>query len=171
MHATTTELLFKGTQKDLVPMFNQEVYNSASNGQSLGKIDEILGPVAGYLFSVLPAEGIKAKSIKEGTKIYLDRNFFLPLVVFTNPQKPRGGAGGARGGRGGGRGGFGGGRGGFGGGRGGFSGGRGGFQGGSAGRGGFGGGRGGFQGGSGGRGGYGGGRGGGRGGFNRGSAY
>ena len=42
MHSTTTELLYKGVQKDLVPMFNQEVYSSNSNGQSIGRIDEIL---------------------------------------------------------------------------------------------------------------------------------
>ena len=158
MHSTPTELVYRGLQKDLIPMFNQEIYNSNSNGQSLGRIDEILGPVSGYMFSVLPAEGVKAKSIKEGSKIYLDKAFFLPLVVFTNPQKPKGGPGGAsRGGRGGAPGG----RGGFQGGRGG----RGGFQGGRGGRGGFQGGRGGFQGG---RGGFQGGRGG-RGGFNRGA--
>ena len=154
MHSTPKELLYKGVQKDLVPMFNQEVYSSNSNGQSIGRIDEILGPVGGYMFNVLPNEGVKAKSLKEGSKIYLDRAFFLPLVIFTNPQKPKfspGGAGRGRGGFGGGRGGFQGGRGGFQGGRGGFQGGRGGFQGG---RGGFQGGRGGFQGGRGGRGGY-----------------
>ena len=152
-------------------MFNQEVYNSNNNGQVIGRIDEILGPITGYMFNVIPAEGVKAKSLKEGSKIYLDKAFFLPMTVFTNPQKPRPAPGGAsRGGRGGapgGRGGFQGGRGGFQGGRGGFQGGRGGFQGG---RGGFQGGRGGFQGG---RGGFQGGRGGfqgNRGGFNRGSA-
>ena len=154
MHSTTKELLYKAVSKDLVPMFNQEIYNSNSNGQVLGRIDEILGPVSDYMFTVLPAEGVKAKSIKAGSKIYLDRAFFLPLVIFTNPQKPkfspsgasRGGRGGFQGGRGGfqgGRGGFQGGRGGFQGGRGGFQGSRGGFQGS---RGGFQGGRGGFQG-------------------------
>ena len=147
MHSTPTELLYRGLQKDIIPMFNQEVYSSSSNGQAIGRIDEILGPVSGHMFSVLPAEGIKAKSIKEGSKIYLDKAFFLPLVVFTNPQKPKfspGSAGrGGRGGRGGspgGRGGFQGsrgGRGGFQGGRGGFRGGRGGFQGNRGGRGGF----------------------------------
>ena len=96
MHSTPTQMIYKALINDLVPMFNQEVYNSNQNGQVIGKIDEIMGQTANYMFTVIPAQGINSKNMKEGDKIYLDRAFFLPMTTFTNPQKPRG-----RGGRGG----------------------------------------------------------------------
>ena len=101
-------MLFKATCTD-VPMFNQTVYSKAhmDESASIGKIDEILGPVKDFMFTVTPKEGIQTGSIKENAKVYLDKNFFLPMVVFTNPRTKRiskGTRGGGRGGRGGGRG-------------------------------------------------------------------
>ncbi len=149
-HSTPTQMVYKALQTTEVPMFNQGVSSSPDGNNIIGKVDEILGPVKNYLFTVTPAEGVNPSSFKKGSKIYLDRAFTLPMHIFVNPPKPTGGFRGGAGGRGGaprGRGGFGGGRGGFGGGRGGFGGGRGGS---------FGGGRGGSFGGSGGFGGRGG---------------
>jgi H/ACA ribonucleoprotein complex subunit 1 len=115
---------------------------------SIGKIDEVLGPINQLFFTIKPSEGIQATSFKEGDKFYIAGEKLLPLEKFLPKPKPppgtvskvkkRGGAGGA-----GGRGGFsrGGGRGAPRG-RGGFSrgGGGGGFsRGGSRGGGGFGG--------------------------------
>ena len=107
-------MVFKALIDDVV-MFNQQVSTSKDGSKIIGKIDEILGPVKKYLFTVTPSEGINVESIKIGQKIYLDQAFVLPLHIFTNPQKSsfRGGSN-SRGGmsRGGPRGGF---RGGFGG--------------------------------------------------------
>ncbi len=163
-HSCEEELLCRCTNPK-VPYFNGRVF--LENKTQIGQVDEILGPINNFSFSIKMKEGMKASSFKEGSKVYIDPMQLLPLDRFLSkpPTKKLDGMPGARGrgGRGG-RGGFGGdrgGRGGFGGGRGGFGGGRGGFGGDRGGRGGFGGGRGGF---GGGRGGFGGGRGG-RGGF------
>lgn len=151
----------------------------ACSQTSVGKVDEVLGPLNQVYFTIKPSEGIQATSFKHGDKFYIASEKTLPFERFLPKPKPppgtvvkvkkpsRGGAGGRGGGRGG-PGGFsrgggrGGGRGGFGGSRGGggFS--RGGGGGGFS-RGGGGGGRG-FSGSGGfsrgGRGGGGGGRGG-----------
>ena len=145
-------MVYRALQPD-VAMFNQTVSSSADGNNIIGKIDEILGPVKKYMFTVTPVEGVNPNSFKKGSKIYLDKAFVLPLNIFLNPPKPTGGSfrGGA-GGRGAPRGGFRGGRGGFGGAPG-AGGQRGGFRGGSFGgnnrggpRGGGFGGRGGFRG-------------------------
>lgn len=154
-----------------VPQFNAIMY--LENKTSVGKIDEVLGPINSVYFTIKPSEGIQATSFKNGDKFFIASEKLMPLERFLPKPKPLPGApkvkkpsrGGA-GGRGGGRGGFGA-RGGQRGGRGGPS--RGGFGsrgGGRGGGGGFSGGRG--NSGSGGfsRGGGGGGRG--RGGFSRG---
>ena len=109
VNRTPKELIFKASCKDM-PMFNQVVYleKNMNNTSSLGKIDEVLGPVNEFMFSVTPKEGINMENIKDGTKIYLDQNFFLPMTIFTEPNKTkriskpsgRGGRGGS-GGRGG----------------------------------------------------------------------
>ncbi|KAK3322089.1 Gar1/Naf1 RNA binding region-domain-containing protein [Apodospora peruviana] len=153
-----------------VPQFNAQIY--LENKTSVGKVDEVLGPINQVYFTIKPSEGIQAGSFKHGDKFYIAAEKLLPMERFLPKPKPppgtvskvkkggRGGAGGRGGrggpggfsrGRGGGRGGFGGG--GFGG-RGG-AGGRGGGRGGAprGGRGGFSrGGSGGFSRGGGGRG-------------------
>ncbi len=148
MHSTPTQMVYRALQPDVV-MFNQSISSSADGNNIIGKVDEILGQVKKYMFTVTPVEGVNPSSFKKGSKIYLDKAFILPLNIFTNPPKPTGGS--FRGGppRGGPRGG------GFRGARGGFAAGGqrgGGFRGGSFGgnsrgapRGGFGG-RGGFRG-------------------------
>lgn len=159
MHSTTTQLVYRATIHTDVPMFHQVIMSSKTNGQELGRIDEIFGPTGNYLFSVTPNEGVNVNSVKKGDKAFMDKAFMLPMRYFTETEKTKGIKKGGRGrGRGRGRGGFRGGRGGFGGGRGG---GRGGYS--RGGRGGYGGGRGGY-----GRGGRGGSRGGSRGGYGRG---
>lgn len=155
-----------------VPQFNAIMY--LENKTSVGKIDEVLGPINSVYFTIKPSEGIQATSFKSGDKFYIASEKLMPLERFLPKPKPLPGAPKVKKpSRGGGRGGFGGGRGGFGGGRGGPRGGgaRGGSRGGFGGRGGGRGG-GGFSGGRGnsGSGGFsrGGGGGRGRGGFSRG---
>lgn len=155
-----------------VPQFNAIMY--LENKTSVGKIDEVLGPINNVYFTIKPSEGIQATSFKSGDQFYIDAMKLMPLDRFlpkpvipgaAKVKKPaRGGAGGRGGG---GRGGFGG-RGAPRGGRGGPS--RGGFgaRGGGGSFGGRGGGGGGFRGGNSGSGGFsrgGGGGGRGRGGF------
>ncbi|KAI1810806.1 Gar1/Naf1 RNA binding region-domain-containing protein [Poronia punctata] len=166
MHACEGEMVCSSVSaQNKIPQFNASIF--LENKTSVGKVDEILGPINQVYFTIKPSEGIQATSFKPGDKFYIGSEKVLPFERFLPKPKPPPGApkvkkssrGGSRGGRGG-RGGpiRGGGRGGFGGGRGGPPrGGRGGF-GGS----GFGGGRGGSRGG----GGFGRGRGGG--GFSRG---
>lgn len=179
MHSCEGDIVCKSTNPSKVPYFNAPIY--LENKSVVGKVDEILGPINEYYFTIKPAEGIQATSFKANDKFFISPDKLLPLERFLPKPKAAPGpktkrpasAGGARGGFGGARGGS---RGGFGGARGGSRGGFGGGRGGS--RGGFGGaGRGGSRGGFGGasrggsRGGFGGGapRGGSRGGFGGGS--
>ncbi|ROT42713.1 Gar1-domain-containing protein [Sodiomyces alkalinus F11] len=159
LHACEGEMVCESINPK-IPQFNAQMF--LENKTSIGKIDEVLGPINQVYFTIKPSEGIQATSFKEGDKFYISSEKVLPMERFLpkpkgppGPKPKRAGRGGparagfARGGSRGGRGG---------GGRGGFS--RGGGRGGS----GFGG-RGGGRGGQG-RGGGGGGRG--RGGFSRG---
>ncbi|KAI9643452.1 H/ACA snoRNP pseudouridylase subunit [Ciborinia camelliae] len=168
LHASEGEIVCESINTK-IPYFNAPIY--LENKTSIGKVDEILGPINQVYFTIKPTEGIQATSFKTGDKFYIGGDKLLPLEKFLPKPKPPPGApkpkraGGARGGRGGPmRGGRGGGRGAPRGGRGGFTprGGSGGFS--------RGGGGGGFSRGGGG-GGFtprGGSRGGSRGGFSRG---
>lgn len=139
-----------------VPQFNAIMY--LENKTSVGKIDEVLGPINSVYFTIKPSEGIQATSFKSGDQFFIDSMKLMPLERFLPKPKPlpgapkvkkssrggaggRGGFGGRGGSRGGGRGAPRGSFGGRGGGRGGggFSGGRGGggFGGGRGGGGGF----------------------------------
>ena len=128
------------------PLYASFSSNTNPSWTSIGKVDEILGPINNVYFTVKCTEGIQAASFKSGDKFYIGGDKLLPLEKFLPKPKPPPGApkpkraGGARGGRGAPmRGGRGGGRGAPRG-RGGFSaGGRGGRGGGSFSRGGSGG--------------------------------
>jgi rRNA processing protein Gar1 len=105
-------MVYRALQKD-VPMFNTAVSQSKDNTNPIGKIDEILGPIHHFVFTVTPFPGVNPADVRPGSKIYIDKAFMLPIVIFTNPQKPtgprrigggvggRGGPGGPRGGPGG----------------------------------------------------------------------
>eukprot|EP00921_Rhytidocystis_pertsovi_P017779 GHVQ01027922.1.p2 GENE.GHVQ01027922.1~~GHVQ01027922.1.p2 ORF type:complete len:212 (+),score=43.00 GHVQ01027922.1:206-841(+) len=109
LHECENQIVCKCIMEQQVPYFNGRVF--FENKEEVGKIDEILGPVNEFYFSVNTAEGIKASSVKQDTKLFIDSNQVLPLSRFL-PQKgdkpgggsPRGGKGmrgSARGGRGG----------------------------------------------------------------------
>lgn len=168
LHACEGEMVCESINPK-VPQFNAIMY--LENKTSVGKIDEVLGPINQVYFTIKPSEGIQATSFKNGDKFYIASEKLLPMERFLPKPKPLPGApkvkkpsrggGGFGGGRGAprGRGGFGGRGGGRGAPRGGF-GARGGGRGGSGGFGGRGNsGSGGFSRGGGGRG---------RGGFSRG---
>ncbi|CAG8958933.1 hypothetical protein HYALB_00012023 [Hymenoscyphus albidus] len=159
LHACEGEIVCESVNTK-IPYFNAPIY--LENKTSIGKVDEILGPINQVYFTIKPTEGIQAASFKSGDKFYIGGDKLLPLEKFLPKPKPPPGApkpkrAGGRGGRGAP-----------------MRGGRGGGRGAPRGRGGFSsGGRGGGRGGGGfSRGGSGGfsarGRGGGRGGFSRG---
>lgn len=64
----------------------------------IGKVDEILGPINEYMFSVQCEESVKAKSLKPGTDVYMAGNCLMDIERFTNPSGPgsRGQGGGRR---------------------------------------------------------------------------
>ncbi|GAB7361382.1 hypothetical protein MBLNU230_g1437t1 [Neophaeotheca triangularis] len=133
LHATEGELVCSSINPK-IPYFNAPIY--LENKTSIGKVDEILGPLNQVFFTIKPQEGIQATSFKQGDKFYIGGDKLLPLERFLPKPKPAPGApkvkrAGGRGGpmRGGG--------------------GRGGGRGAPRGRGGFGGGRGAPRGGSG----------------------
>jgi len=125
VHAVEDEMLCSATMADKVPKFNAPIY--LENKSSIGKVDEILGPINEVYFTVKPAPGMLASSFKKGDKVYIAGDMTLPLERFLPKPKildgqvqkrgrgsgrgaPRGtrGAPRGRGGfRGGGRGGFG----------------------------------------------------------------
>jgi len=149
LHRCEKDIVCQSIILDKVPKTRRVYFENKSE---IGMIDEILGPLTKYYFSIKLNNGVAPDSFKPNQKVYMDPQDFLSMDIFTNKNASRGPRGVMRGGRGGARGG---GRGGFrGGSSGGFRGGSGGgFRGGSRGGGGF---RGGSRGGGfrGGRGGY-----------------
>ncbi|KAF6017946.1 GAR1 [Bugula neritina] len=76
-----------------VPYFNAGIY--LENKQLVGKVDEILGPITDFFFSVKLAPNMNASSFKKLQKLFIDPQKTLPLEMFTNPSK--GGRGRGRG--------------------------------------------------------------------------
>ncbi|MCQ2819904.1 MAG: H/ACA ribonucleoprotein complex subunit GAR1/NAF1 [archaeon] len=108
MHPVEEFILVKNTLKDKVPIFGRPVY--INDKKKIGLIEDVLGPINDFMFTVKCDEGIPPTSIKEEEKIYMNPEHFLPFERFL-PKKPgqKGqGRGGAKGGRGGARGGRGG---------------------------------------------------------------
>jgi len=55
----------------------------------VGTVDEILGPLNSFYFSVKPGEGVDPKSFKEGQVFYMNPEDLLSTDRFTKPQAPR----------------------------------------------------------------------------------
>ncbi len=108
MHASEGDLLCESINPK-IPYFNAQIF--LQNKSAIGKVDEILGPMNGVLFTVKPQEGIQATSFKAGDKFYIAPDKLLPLERFlpkapVPKQKRRAGAGRGMGTPRGGRGGF-----------------------------------------------------------------
>lgn len=112
MHPVENYILVKNNLKDKVPIFGRPVY--IKDKKKIGLIDDVLGPINDFMFSVQCDKDIKPSSVKSGEKIYLNTEHFLPFSRFL-PKKPGekgqnkgqqrgGGRGGQRGGQRGGRG-------------------------------------------------------------------
>ncbi|KAJ5046444.1 uncharacterized protein L3040_003687 [Drepanopeziza brunnea f. sp. 'multigermtubi'] len=104
MHACEGEIVCESINTK-IPYFNAPIY--LQNKTSIGKVDEILGPINNVYFTIKCSEGIQAASFKSGDKFYIGGDKLLPLEKFLPKPKPPPGAakpkraGGARGGRGG----------------------------------------------------------------------
>jgi rRNA processing protein Gar1 len=67
MHACEEDLVCKGSIEK-VPYFNAPIY--LENKSQIGKVDEIFGPINGYLFSVKLLPDMKASSFKSDQKVH-----------------------------------------------------------------------------------------------------
>jgi H/ACA ribonucleoprotein complex subunit 1 len=103
VHDCESELVCRWTIADKVPYFNAGVF--LENKRKIGKIDEILGPIAEIYFTIKMDQGVLSKSFQPNDSVYIGTDKILPLIRFTNPSTTGGGggssAGRGRGGRGG----------------------------------------------------------------------
>ena len=106
LHACEDQMVCKCTNAK-VPYFNGRIF--LENKAQIGQVDEILGPINDYMFSVKMQDGMSAGSFKPGQKVYIDPQQLLPMDRFLPkaPIKKERGSGGF-GGKGKGKGGFGG---------------------------------------------------------------
>ncbi|KAK2198321.1 bifunctional H-ACA RNP complex subunit Gar1-Naf1 [Babesia duncani] len=86
LHACEEELLIRSTLVDKVPYFNGRIF--LANKQEIGKVDEILGPINDYSFSVKLNEGFKARSFDPNSTLYIDSQQTLPISRFIVKPAP-----------------------------------------------------------------------------------
>lgn len=90
VHAVEGEMLCVSLMADRIPYFNAPIY--LQNKSTIGKIDEILGPINEVYFSVKMGEGMVASSFQKGDKVYIAPDKLLPLDRFLpKPKVPGGG--------------------------------------------------------------------------------
>ncbi|KAK6588871.1 Ras family [Cryptosporidium xiaoi] len=80
MHSSEHELVCKSLLKNEVPYFNGRIF--LENKEEIGKVDEILGPINTYYFSLKMISGVNSESFKEGTKVFIDPQQLLPITRF-----------------------------------------------------------------------------------------
>jgi H/ACA ribonucleoprotein complex subunit 1 len=88
MHAVEDEMLCASLLPDKVPYFNAPIY--LQNKSTIGKVDEILGPINEVYFSVKMGEGMVASSFKTGDKVYIGSDKLLPIERFLPKPKVTG---------------------------------------------------------------------------------
>ncbi|KIM31073.1 hypothetical protein M408DRAFT_65378 [Serendipita vermifera MAFF 305830] len=89
MHAVEDEMLCASVLKDKIPYFNAPIY--LENKSSIGKVDEILGPINEVYFSIKMGEGMVASSFQKGDKVYIGADKLLPLERFLpKPKEAKG---------------------------------------------------------------------------------
>ena len=66
VHACEGEMVIEGILEK-VPYFNAPIY--LENKTQIGKVEEIMGPIHKYMFSVKTSEGVKADSFKKDDKV------------------------------------------------------------------------------------------------------
>ncbi|KAK0713851.1 H/ACA ribonucleoprotein complex, subunit Gar1/Naf1 [Lasiosphaeria miniovina] len=85
MHACEGEMVCESSNVK-IPHFGASIY--LENKTSVGKVDEILGPINQVFFTIKPSEGIQATSFKSGDKFYIAPEKLLPLERFLPKPKP-----------------------------------------------------------------------------------
>ncbi|GFE54536.1 Gar1 RNA binding region taining protein [Babesia ovis] len=80
VHDCEDQLVIKSTLASTVPYFNGRIF--LANKQEIGKVDEILGPINEYFFSVTLADGFKARSFEKDSVVYIDPQQTLPASRF-----------------------------------------------------------------------------------------
>jgi len=85
IHAVEDEMLCSSSMKDKIPYFNAPIY--LENKSTIGKIDEILGPINEVYFSIKMESGMVASSFRKGDKVYIGPDKLLPLERFLPKQK------------------------------------------------------------------------------------
>ncbi|KAK5238532.1 H/ACA snoRNP pseudouridylase subunit [Exophiala xenobiotica] len=80
LHASEGEMVCESVNPK-IPYFNAPIY--LENKTSIGKVDEILGPINQVYFTIKPQEGIQATSFKAGDKFYIGGDKLLPLEKFS----------------------------------------------------------------------------------------
>lgn len=86
LHAVEDEMLCESVMKDRVPYFNAPIY--LQNKSTIGKVDEILGPINEVYFSIKMGEGMVASSFQKGDKVFIGSDKLLPLERFLpNPNE------------------------------------------------------------------------------------
>ncbi len=100
LHACEDQMVCKCTNAK-VPYFNGRIF--LDNKAQIGQVDEILGPINDYMFSVKMQQGMSANSFKPSQKVYIDPQQLLPMDRFLPkpPIKKERGAGGKGKGKGG----------------------------------------------------------------------
>ena len=85
MHPVENYILVQNELKDKVPIFGRPVY--IKDKKKIGMIDDVLGPINDFMFSVNCDKDVKPESIKTGEKIFMNVEHFLPFSRFL-PKKP-----------------------------------------------------------------------------------
>ena len=86
MHRSENCFVVKCTDPTRVPKFNRGVYLDTK--AKVGTIDEILGPVNSFYFSVKPADGVSPDGFKTGHVFYMSPDDLLPMDRFTQKRAP-----------------------------------------------------------------------------------
>lgn len=79
MHACESELVVKSIIKTHVPYFNGKVF--LANKQEIGSVEEILGPVNNYFFSVKLNEGFNARTFTPNTMVCKYTIFMIIIFI------------------------------------------------------------------------------------------
>lgn len=64
-----------------VPYFNAPIY--LENKTQIGKVEEIMGPIHKYMFSVKTSEGVKADSFKKDDKVCVCMHVCIYIYIST----------------------------------------------------------------------------------------
>ena len=79
IHACEGEMVCTSTNPK-IPYFNAQIF--LENKTSIGKVDEVLGPINQVYFTIKPQQGIQATSFSRGDKFFIGGDKLLPLEKY-----------------------------------------------------------------------------------------